>query len=90
MNSSGKILTALAAGVAVGALLGVLFAPDKGTETRKKINEKGKKLADDLKEKLNKGKDEFNDLKESIGHTVKEKVQEYTKQGQGMFRNIVD
>ncbi len=90
MKNSGKILTALAAGVAVGALLGVLFAPDKGAETRKKINDQGKKLADDLKEKLNKGKDEFNDLKESFGNTVKEKVQEYTKQGQSMFKNIVD
>ena len=88
MNSSGKIITALAAGIAVGALLGVLFAPDKGTKTRKKINEQGKKLADDLKEKLNKGKDEFNDLKEDISHAVKEKVQDFTKQG--MFRNIVD
>ena len=88
MNSSGKIITALAAGIAVGALLGILFAPDKGTETRKKINEQGKKLADDLKEKLNKGKDEFNDLKEDISHAVKEKVQDFTKQG--MFRNIVD
>jgi gas vesicle protein len=90
MNSTGKILTALAAGVAVGALLGVLFAPDKGTETRKKINDQGKKLADDLKEKLNKGKNDLNDLKEEISHTVKEKVQEFTKQGQGMFRNVVD
>jgi gas vesicle protein len=85
MNNSGKILTALAA---VGALLGVLFAPDKGSETRKKINDQGKKLANDLKEKCNKGKDGLKDLKEDIGHTVKEKVQEFTKHG--MFKNVVD
>ena len=88
MNNTGKIITALAAGLAAGAILGVLFAPDKGSETRKKINDQGKKLADDLKEKLKKGKSDLNDLKEDIGQTVKEKVQEFTKHG--VFRNVVD
>ena len=40
--SSGKILLGVLAGVAAGAILGVLFAPDKGYETRKKIAKSGK------------------------------------------------
>lgn len=40
------------AGVAAGALLGVLLAPDKGTETRKKISTKSKETADSIKNKL--------------------------------------
>ena len=32
MNNSAKILTAIAAGAAVGAILGILFAPDKGVD----------------------------------------------------------
>ena len=59
MNTSGKILAAVAAGIAAGAVLGILFAPDKGSETRRKMNEKGKKFAADVKEKFNGIKDEF-------------------------------
>ena len=34
--SKGKLLLGVLAGVAAGALLGILMAPDKGSETRKK------------------------------------------------------
>lgn len=35
--NSGKIVLGLLAGVAIGALAGVLFAPEKGSTTRKSI-----------------------------------------------------
>ena len=52
---TGKILVGVLAGLAAGAVLGVLFAPDKGSLTRKKICKKGEDMTDDLKEKF----DEF-------------------------------
>lgn len=51
--TTGKILLGVLAGVAVGATLGILFAPDKGSETRKKISKKGADLSSDVSEKLN-------------------------------------
>ena len=51
--SSGKVLLGVLAGVAAGALIGILFAPDKGSETRKKIVEKGEDYVDELKGKIN-------------------------------------
>jgi gas vesicle protein len=77
MNTSGKILAAVAAGIAAGAVLGILFAPDKGTETRRKISEQGKKIADGVKMKFNKGKEKFNDLKEGIEKKMNEKAEEF-------------
>jgi gas vesicle protein len=55
--SSGKVLLGVLAGVAVGAALGVLFAPDKGWNTRKRISKKAEDITDDLREKF----DEFLD-----------------------------
>lgn len=77
MNNTGKIITAVAAGAAAGAVLGVLFAPDKGSETRRKINEQGKKIADNVKDKIQKGKEKLVDLKEDITKSVKERVEEF-------------
>ena len=50
--STTKILFGFIAGAAVGAAIGILFAPDKGTETRRKISDQGNDLADNLKTKF--------------------------------------
>jgi gas vesicle protein len=75
--SSGKVLLGLLAGIAAGALLGVLFAPDKGTVTRRKIAKKTEDYADGLTEKFNEFVDtlneKFDDVKEKV-ENIKSKV----------------
>lgn len=51
--TTSKIVLSIAAGVAAGAILGVLFAPDKGSATRKKIVQKRDEVVDGLNEKVN-------------------------------------
>lgn len=51
--SNSKTVLGFLAGAAVGSILGILFAPDKGTETRKKITETGNDVTDSLKSKFN-------------------------------------
>lgn len=67
---SGKVLLGLLAGVAAGALLGILFAPQKGSKTRKKILKTSEDYADNLKEKfsafLNGLTDKFEKVKEDV------------------------
>jgi gas vesicle protein len=79
--NSGKILLGVLAGVAVGAGLGILFAPDKGSSTRKKISKKGRDYAEGLEEKFN----EFVDSITKKFETAKEKVIE--KAGNGKTKS---
>lgn len=50
---SSKIITGVLIGAAAGAVLGILFAPDKGSDTREKISKKGTDFTDTLKTKIN-------------------------------------
>ncbi|MBP7398391.1 MAG: YtxH domain-containing protein [Chitinophagales bacterium] len=67
--SSGKTVLGLLAGLAAGAALGILFAPEKGTKTRKRISKKGKDIADDFKSELD---DLLCSVKESFQNTKTE------------------
>lgn len=51
--SKSKVLLGVLGGVAAGALLGMLFAPEKGSKTRNKIKSKSNDYAETLKEKMN-------------------------------------
>lgn len=59
-----KIVLGVIGGIAAGALLGVLFAPEKGKETRRKILSKTNDYAEGLKGK-------YDTLLESITQNVK-------------------
>jgi len=83
---SGKLLLGVLAGFAVGAALGVLFAPDKGWNTRKRISKKGEDLADDLREKF----DEFIDSILVGADEVKEEAADFStkaKSGSNKAKN---
>ena len=51
--SIGKIVWGVLAGIAAGTLIGVLIAPEKGSETRRRIRQKGDDLAEGVKDGMN-------------------------------------
>lgn len=81
---SGKVLLGVLAGVAIGALAGILFAPDKGSKTRKQILNKGGDYADALKEKF----DEFlNSITEKYDSTRQES-EEFISKGKAKYDEV--
>jgi gas vesicle protein len=77
---SGKVLLGVLGGVAVGALIGVLFAPDKGSNTRQKIKDTGLGYADDLKGKFNNLKQEMTDKYGNLLSDAKDAVSQHVNQ----------
>lgn len=61
-------IAALLAGLAVGAVVGILFAPESGADTRGRISDKAGDLAESMKDK-------FQSVKEKLGAETEKAVE---------------
>lgn len=84
-NNTSAILGALLAGVAVGAAIGILFAPDSGAEVRSQISDKARDLAGSVKDKVQAVKESFQskaddlqEAKDQAVNSVKSKISNAT------------
>jgi len=74
---SGKILLGILAGTAAGAMLGILFAPEKGKVTRRRIVEKGEDYVDAVRDKFDELLDDITERYEK----AKVGISDFAKQG---------
>ena len=58
-NESGNVLLAFLTGAVIGAGVGILYAPDKGEKTRKKIKKKALNAKEDISHRISQAKDEL-------------------------------
>ena len=79
-----KIALGVLGGIAAGAVAGILFAPAKGTDTRKKILQKGNDYAGDLKDKFENLSGTLKSNYDKIVHNGKDLVAE----GKSKFDDI--
>ncbi len=68
--SAGKVMIGLVAGLAAGAVLGVLFAPKKGSTMRRRISQASVNYVDDIKEK-------FSDFVDNVMGRYEREVEEF-------------
>lgn len=91
--NSGKILLGVLAGVAIGAMAGILLAPDKGSVTRKKILKKSDEYADALRDKFNEYMDTVSDKIGAVGgegyaDSINEKFEEFLESISEKFEEV--
>ena len=75
-----KILTGILAGIAIG----ILLAPDKGTETRRKISERLRDAKDSVDDFISESRDTI----ESGYETVRDEASDLFQKGKNKFDNI--
>src|SRR6476660_4123261 len=74
MNDNSKVLAALLAGLAAGAAIGILFAPEKGSETRDKLNDSLKNLGDSIKDRAADEIGNLTEFKDKVVESIKNKL----------------
>ncbi len=103
MMSKKKTIGTLLAGVAIGAGLGVLFAPKKGSETRRELKEKmddlinkakqidAKEVKENIENKIEEIKSELKDLdKEKVLKIAKKKAKDIQTKAEELVNYAVE
>ena len=81
--STGKIVIGTLAGLTIGATAGILFAPKKGSKTRKQIMNKGEDYVDGIKSKY----DELSDSIMGKFKGVKKDAEELVDKGKTKYND---
>lgn len=82
--STRNVLLGTITGFALGAITGILFAPKKGSKTRRQIKEKGDDYVDELKSKF----DEFSDSFIEKFETAQKDAENLAENGKSKFEEV--
>jgi gas vesicle protein len=82
--STGKVVLGALAGLAIGAIAGILFAPEKGSTTRRQIMDKGDEYMDGAKSN-------FSDVRDSLTNKyekAKRDVEGFVDKGKAKYESV--
>lgn len=82
--SKGNVLLGTLVGIAIGGITGILFAPEKGSTTRKQIKDRSDDYLVELQSRLNGLSDSITGKYENAKHTVGN----LAAQGQAKYQDV--
>ena len=84
MNSTSKTILAVMGAAAVGAVIGMLVAPEKGSDLRRKITDATGDWSNQLNDLLAQGREQLNNLK----NKATSEASKYSTETEDRFNNI--
>ncbi|WP_395065645.1 YtxH domain-containing protein [Flavobacterium sp.] len=87
-KNTTKIVGSIAVAALAGAVLGVLFAPNKGKKTRKKIVGKTKAVAKDFRKRINKEAKDFKKNATKESKMLKKEVEKIEDKSESTIKNV--
>lgn len=86
MSSNSKVVLGVVAAAAAGAVIGMLVAPEKGTELREKVRGTANDLVSDLLDAIQKGRQQFS----NAGEELADGAQDLKSKAVGKFAEVKD
>ena len=77
MENNTKVILSIVGAAAVGAVIGLLLAPEKGTDFRKRLSHKAYDWADQLGDLIDSGKSKLEELKADVNAVVRNAEETY-------------
>jgi gas vesicle protein len=84
MNSSSKVILGILGAAAAGAVIGMLLAPEKGSDIRQRVKDAANDWACQLADLFAEGKAELNNL----ATKASKKAKDFAGQGEDRFNNV--
>jgi gas vesicle protein len=84
MNSTGKVILAIVGAAAAGAIIGMLVAPEKGSDLRKRISDTTGDWSNQLGQLLAQGKEQLQNLK----NTASNEAENLTGEAQDRYNKV--
>ena len=86
MSNNSKIVLGVITAAVAGAVIGMLFAPEKGTEMREKVRGTANDLASDLLDAIQRGRDQY----VSVGEDIKDAAHNLKSKAVGKIAEVKD
>jgi gas vesicle protein len=96
-DSSKSFMKGIVFGAAAGAILGILFAPESGEKTRKRIKSesvklkyKGLEALEDAKDKIQEAECKLDELRKEAEPMIENAIEDVEDTGEGIKESIVE